>query len=292
MCDGAPTAGLPQPLYAVRTVAGWLLTWLFNPWLRGMLALPQLRSQSDLARSHRVPLIVPPEGNVNHPAFVERLRAELRPSLTLVCAAPVFHEPLCAALGYTVNYHDSLLPDYKGVWATAWSLYRGATQTGYTFHIIEPALDAGPILLQRSIPITPEARHAALCLQKARMAAADAEALLDLMVAGAVGTPQRGVGSLYSRADVGALRRIDDPGAITAGELERRLWAFDSVELRFGDTVHDVTAVRPARHAGQRYGFTTRDGQRLAAHRCSHLPVPLYRLLRGLLSRPRRTARG
>lgn len=293
ICDGDPTANLPQPLYALRAVVAWLLTWLFNPWLRATLALPQLRNQSGLARVHRVPLIVPPERNVNHPAFVERLQAELRPTLTLVCAAPVFREPLRAALGYTVNYHDALLPDYKGVWATAWSLYRGATHTGYTFHTIEQALDAGPILLQRSIPVTQDARHDALCHQKARMAAADAAALLDLMAAGAVGTPQRGVGSMYTRADTRGVRRIDDPGAITADELRRRLWAFDSVQLRFGDAFHEVTAVRPVRRAGQRYSFTTRDGQRLVAHRCSHLPVPLYRLLRGLLSRrPRRTARG
>jgi methionyl-tRNA formyltransferase len=55
-----------------------------------------------------------------------------------------------------VNVHFSLLPRYRGAAPVNWAIVRGERETGVTTMFIEPELDSGPILLQRSTPIGPE----------------------------------------------------------------------------------------------------------------------------------------
>ncbi len=55
-----------------------------------------------------------------------------------------------------VNVHASLLPKYRGAAPIAWALIRGDTETGVTIMRITEEMDAGPMLLQRIIPIAPE----------------------------------------------------------------------------------------------------------------------------------------
>jgi methionyl-tRNA formyltransferase len=52
-----------------------------------------------------------------------------------------------------INVHFSLLPQYRGAAPANWAIINGATETGVTTMFIEPALDTGPILLQRSTTI-------------------------------------------------------------------------------------------------------------------------------------------
>lgn len=48
-----------------------------------------------------------------------------------------------------INVHFSLLPLYRGAAPANWAIVNGETETGVTTMFIEPALDTGPILLQR-----------------------------------------------------------------------------------------------------------------------------------------------
>jgi methionyl-tRNA formyltransferase len=52
-----------------------------------------------------------------------------------------------------INVHFSLLPLYRGAAPANWAIVNGETETGVTTMFIEPALDTGPILLQRRSPI-------------------------------------------------------------------------------------------------------------------------------------------
>lgn len=52
-----------------------------------------------------------------------------------------------------INVHFSLLPLYRGAAPANWAIIKGETETGVTTMFIEPALDTGPILLQRKTPI-------------------------------------------------------------------------------------------------------------------------------------------
>lgn len=54
---------------------------------------------------------------------------------------------------YIINWHNALLPRHKGRNAEAWSIYEGDPQTGITWHRLTAAVDAGDIILQRTIEI-------------------------------------------------------------------------------------------------------------------------------------------
>jgi len=52
-----------------------------------------------------------------------------------------------------VNVHASLLPRYRGAAPVNWALIQGETETGVSIMRVEAAIDAGPVLLQRRVPI-------------------------------------------------------------------------------------------------------------------------------------------
>jgi phosphoribosylglycinamide formyltransferase-1 len=54
-----------------------------------------------------------------------------------------------------VNIHPSLLPAFPGIDAQAQAVAAGATTSGATVHLVTPELDAGPIVLQRGVPVRP-----------------------------------------------------------------------------------------------------------------------------------------
>lgn len=58
--------------------------------------------------------------------------------------------------GRVLNTHPSLLPAFKGWHAVAQALESGVSETGCTVHLATEALDDGPILAQRRVPIEPD----------------------------------------------------------------------------------------------------------------------------------------
>jgi len=57
--------------------------------------------------------------------------------------------------GRMLNIHPSLLPLFKGLHPQQQALDAGATESGCTVHWVIPALDDGPTILQRTVPILP-----------------------------------------------------------------------------------------------------------------------------------------
>ncbi|TDV52280.1 methionyl-tRNA formyltransferase [Actinophytocola oryzae] len=56
----------------------------------------------------------------------------------------------------TLNVHDSLLPAYAGFAPVIWALINGEAEVGVTAHMMNDTLDAGDIVLQRSVPVGPK----------------------------------------------------------------------------------------------------------------------------------------
>ena len=77
--------------------------------------------------------------------------------VALVCLAgfmrllsPVFVD---AFPNRILNIHPSLLPKYPGLHPQQQALDDGATESGATVHFVNKDLDAGPIVLQQSVPV-------------------------------------------------------------------------------------------------------------------------------------------
>jgi phosphoribosylglycinamide formyltransferase-1 len=64
---------------------------------------------------------------------------------------------LDAFRGRIVNVHPSLLPEFAGgMDAVEQALRAGVKMTGATVHLVTGELDAGPILVQESVPVLPD----------------------------------------------------------------------------------------------------------------------------------------
>lgn len=55
-----------------------------------------------------------------------------------------------------LNIHPSLLPKYPGLHPQRQALNDGARVSGATVHFVNKDLDAGPVVLQREVPVLPE----------------------------------------------------------------------------------------------------------------------------------------
>jgi phosphoribosylglycinamide formyltransferase-1 len=64
--------------------------------------------------------------------------------------------------GRVLNTHPSLLPEFKGWHAVKATLEAGVTESGCTVHVATEALDDGPILAQRRVPVYPDDTEASL----------------------------------------------------------------------------------------------------------------------------------
>ena len=83
VCDTARKAPLVEPWRSSVTWLRHMAQRGFNPSLRGQRAPASGRRLYQIARRAGVPVIVPPERNLNHPQFIARLRNEWRPTLAL-----------------------------------------------------------------------------------------------------------------------------------------------------------------------------------------------------------------
>jgi methionyl-tRNA formyltransferase len=242
-----------------------------------------------LARRHAIPLLVPPGRDLSHPRLAERLCDELgvTAALSLGCLQ-LFRRPLLDRLATAVNFHDGLLPDYRGLSATSWSVYRGEPASGFTFHHVSERVDGGDVLLQEALPVDPESSVHALLVAKIGRAAARLGEVLAAIAEGRPGRPQEGAGSYFGSRERDAVVRVGDPGSLDWHDLRRRLHAFDRVFLDLAGRTWEVTAVRRVAGRGGPLAFTSRDGVHGEPARFLHLPRPLYRLVRPAFAVPAR----
>lgn len=243
----------------------------------------------NLARIERrtaIPVLVPVDGNPNDPRFLALLD-DLRPNVALsYFYLRIFRPALLSRFEQSVNFHDALLPRHRGLLATSFSIYGGDEHAGFTFHRMTAEIDAGPILLQGSVPILP--REAVDAVRKRQLAAARAALpqVLELVTAAEPGRPQVGHGSYHSRRDAWAMTHLERPDDITSEELAHRLRAFGLVHIRLDGGEYPVTRLRSGGSNGSSaagsLSFATADGVRLTIDRLAGLPVPLYRVVQPL----------
>ncbi len=139
----------------------------------------------EAAESEGVPVLTPkrPRGE----AFEEELRA-LEPEISVVVAyghilsLPVLELPEHGSW----NIHASLLPELRGAAPIHHAILRGHDRTGITIMQMTEGLDAGPIVMQREIPIEPEDTSSGLALRLAELGAEAIVEALGMLEAGLV----------------------------------------------------------------------------------------------------------
>lgn len=117
-------------------------------------------------------------------ALVRELKAR---DVSLVCLAGFMRRlgtPMLDAFPHAiVNVHPSLLPAFPGLEPQRQALEHGVRVSGVTVHLVTTDLDAGPIVVQRVVPVlpddTPESLAARILVEEHKAYPEAVEMLLD-----------------------------------------------------------------------------------------------------------------
>ena len=107
-----------------------------------------------LAKQHQIPVFTPEKPNT--PEIIETIQ-NLKPDLILsfyyrqMIPQSILDIPSFGAL----NMHGSCLPYYRGRCPVNWAILHGEKKTGATLHYMVKAADAGDIVDQEEVEITP-----------------------------------------------------------------------------------------------------------------------------------------
>jgi len=112
----------------------------------------QFSPVKDFALSHNIP-VFQPENLKDEKLFSEL--ADLHPDISVVVAYGMLIPKNLIELPQlgTINVHGSLLPQYRGAAPMQYSVLNGDKEAGVTIMYVTEALDAGDIILQKSLPI-------------------------------------------------------------------------------------------------------------------------------------------
>ncbi len=241
--------------------------------------LPRYPRLDKTAAKFGVEVIVPQNRNINAPPFLDQLRGRRRAdvALSLGCLQ-IFRPERLECFAQAVNFHNGLLPDYRGLSATGWSLYYGEKRSGISFHRITPSVDAGAVLVDGAVDVDQTSRSGEVERRKLTLAAKLAPQVLEAIDQESPGRTQTpGEGRYHSAADGDAVRTIAQPDRITKEELRQRLRCFWRLQIQLSDGWWEVDALSEQ----GRPRIELSDGS-LAIARAKHLPPQLYRVYRSL----------
>ncbi|WP_373531041.1 formyl transferase [Vampirovibrio sp.] len=93
--------------------------------------------------------------NINHPETVSAIEKFAPDLIVSIRFGHIFKQQVLSLPKQgVINLHSGLLPEYRGILATFWSLLHERLEYGYTLHAITDAsIDTGPILDRRSFAV-------------------------------------------------------------------------------------------------------------------------------------------
>ncbi|MBV8451357.1 MAG: methionyl-tRNA formyltransferase [Deltaproteobacteria bacterium] len=128
-----------------------------------------------LAERYHLPALKP--ARIKTVAFVTELKSFAADLLVIAGYGRILpNDVLVAARIMPINVHTSLLPKFRGASPVEGAILAGEPESGVTIMRVTERMDAGPILLQRKIPLAPDDTQGSL---KGKLAELGGFALLD-----------------------------------------------------------------------------------------------------------------
>ena len=112
------------------------------------------RSVEALAAKAAVP--VRPLASINDEGYLRTLGERSVDVLLSVSAPEIFRAGALHATPHAINIHNGKLPFYRGMMPTFWALLHDEPEVTITVHTMVEKLDAGQVLAEYRVPITPE----------------------------------------------------------------------------------------------------------------------------------------
>ncbi len=122
---------------------------------KGRKGKPEAPPVKNVALAAELPVIQPE--NVNTRQVIEKLE-KLNPDVIVVVAfgQKISNEILDLPKHKCVNIHASLLPKYRGAAPINWAIINGEKETGITTMIMSEKMDAGEVIIRKSLTINPD----------------------------------------------------------------------------------------------------------------------------------------
>lgn len=254
---------------------------LFNPELNFPIKTTSTINLYDICRKFGTKVLIPPDRNINSQEFVNFLKDSVRPTIGISAGClQIFKKPIIDIFEVLVNYHNGLVPKYRGVATTRWSCYFNEEFTGYTYHLINEAIDDGNILVQDAIPATDYMPFHELEYIKTIHASRHLEQVIEMMVNRSRGREQEGLPSYFSVKDYEGITTIDNPPQLTFDEIDKRLRVFGPLRINISGKYYPVTKIKKldvSRHCPKKC-FMTKDNIVLKPTRYLYLPLPFYKI--------------
>jgi len=111
------------------------------------------RSVAALAATAGVPLRQLP--SINDEGYLRTLSERQVDVLLSVSAPEIFRTAALQATPHAINIHNGKLPFYRGMMPTFWALLHDEPEVTITVHTMVEKLDAGRVLAEYPVPITP-----------------------------------------------------------------------------------------------------------------------------------------
>jgi methionyl-tRNA formyltransferase len=130
-----------------------------------------------LAERYKIPILKP--ARIRTAEFLTELKS-FEPDLLVIAGyGRILPDAvLGAARIMPINVHTSLLPKFRGASPVEGAILAGETESGVTIMRMTARMDAGPILLQRKIPLAPDETQGSF---KAKLAELGGAALLEAL---------------------------------------------------------------------------------------------------------------
>ena len=105
----------------------------------------------DLANERNIPLFIGNQRRGRLMDFLEDKHCDIILSINylFIIESDIINFPK----QYTINFHGSLLPKYRGRTPHVWAIINGEKKCGITAHLIDEGCDTGPIILQQEVEI-------------------------------------------------------------------------------------------------------------------------------------------
>src|SRR5262245_11903889 len=222
---GTPEFAVPslQTLIDGKDFVVGVITQPDQPSGRGMvLHAPPIKI---LTTSHSIPIFQP--ARLRDPAVLVQLQS-WQPDLIIVVAyGKMLPQTVLTLPPYgCINVHASLLPKYRGAAPIQWAIACGERETGVTIMYISERMDAGDILLQKTMPIASDDTGGTLHDKLAGLGADALREALQLLKAGQlVARPQNEAAATYATLIQKEEGRIDWRQDVAT--IERRVRAFN-----------------------------------------------------------------
>tara|TARA_Y100001970_G_scaffold285174_1_gene404179 strand:+ start:643 stop:1536 length:894 start_codon:yes stop_codon:yes gene_type:complete len=140
--------------------------------------------------------------NINEKNFVKYLHQSRYDYAFSFCCNQIFKKKTLKCFKKVINYHSSILPNYRGLNSTLWSIFFEEKFTGYTFHYTSSKIDNGKIILKNKFKIDYQNSYKKIEMYKTILAKNSLRKVLNLVLKKFKGNSQSKKGSYYGKKDI------------------------------------------------------------------------------------------